>query len=105
MKVLNESEFKSEVLDFKGVVLVDFYADWCGPCRAVAPVLEELSKQYEGKAKFVKVNVDESRNLAVQYQIMGIPTVIVFKDGQMVENQSGAGPAPFYMQMLDKHVS
>lgn len=77
--------FQSEVVDHKGVVLVDFYADWCGPCKVVAPILEELSGSMKD-VKFVKVNVDENQELAGKYSVFSIPTFLIFKDG-VVKNQ------------------
>ncbi|WP_297597007.1 thioredoxin [uncultured Cetobacterium sp.] len=84
---LNNSNFKSEVIEKKGIVLVDFWADWCGPCKMLAPVLEELSEETE--AKICKVNVDESGDLAGDYGIRSIPTMIIFKDGVKVDQIVG----------------
>ncbi|MBO5414642.1 MAG: thioredoxin [Bacilli bacterium] len=79
MIVINNN-FKEEVLDYKGTVLVDFYADWCGPCKMLSPVLEEISNETD--IKICKVNVDENQALAMEYKVMSIPTLIVFKDGK-----------------------
>jgi len=87
MKVVNEKEFDASIKS--GVTLVDFYADWCGPCKMVAPVLEGLSKDYEGKANFIKVDVDVEQALAQKFGVMSIPTLIVFKDGAMVKQVVG----------------
>ncbi len=79
---LSSENFKKEVLNSEKPVLVDFYADWCGPCNAMAPVIEELEKELEGKAKVGKINVDENSDIAVEYNVMSIPTLIVFKNGK-----------------------
>lgn len=85
---LESKDFKAEVLEAKGKVLVDFYADWCGPCRMMGPVFEELSNEKEN-VKFCKINVDESGEIAQQYGVMSIPTFIVFEDGQIVNKMIG----------------
>lgn len=87
---LTEGNFKSEVLNSEGVVLVDFWAPWCGPCRMVAPVLEEIAREKQGRIKIGKVNVDENSGLAASYRVMSIPTMIIFKKGQLVEKFVGA---------------
>ena len=79
---LSTENFEKEVLKSEKPVLVDFYADWCGPCNAIAPVIEELAKELEGKVKVGKINVDENPDIAVEYNVMSIPTLIVFKNGK-----------------------
>ena len=98
---VNESTFKKVVLEGTQPVLVDFWAEWCGPCRAVSPVVEELSKEYEGKVGFAKVNVDENATLASQYGIMSIPTLIVFKKGKPAEQIVGFRPKNELKKLLD----
>lgn len=83
MKIVNSTEFKNEIES--GIVLVDFFATWCGPCKMLAPVLEGLSSEMEGKAKIIKVDIDQSPDLADQFQISSVPTMIVFKDGQKAD--------------------
>ena len=90
MTIVNDSNFKEEVLDAALPVMVDFYADWCGPCKMMAPVMEELAKEYEGRAKFVKVNVDESPETSDKYNIMSIPTFILFRNGTVAHTEIGA---------------
>jgi len=87
-----EQNFKSEVLESKHPVLVDFWAEWCGPCRLIAPSFEELAKEFHGKAKVVKVNVDEQPMLAAEYGVRSIPTLLFFRDGKVVEQLVGAAP-------------
>ena len=88
----NSQNFKSEVLESKQPVLVDFWAEWCGPCRMIAPVIEQLAAEFDGKAKIVKVNVDDDPAIAEQYAIRSIPTLLFFRDGKVVEQLVGAAP-------------
>ena len=88
----SDSEFKQDVLDSKIPVLVDFWAEWCGPCKMVAPVLDELAKEFEGKIKIAKVDVDQNQQVAGSFNIRSIPTMLFFKNGQVVKQLVGAHP-------------
>lgn len=91
VKVTDQS-FESDVLNASEPVVVDFWAEWCGPCRMIGPALEEISKELEGKVKIAKVNVDENQRVAAQYGIRSIPALLVFKDGKQVSQKVGAAP-------------
>lgn len=88
-KILNADEFESEVVKGSGVTLVDFYAEWCGPCKMIAPVLEELSSEMDGKANVVKVDIDKTPELAHVFEVMAVPTLIIFKNGKQMETIMG----------------
>jgi thioredoxin 1 len=87
--MLTDGNFQKEILDFKGTAIVDFYADWCNPCKMMAPIFEEAAKEAGDRAKFGKLNVDEARETAMKYGVMSIPTIIVFKDGEVVNQIAG----------------
>ncbi len=89
MKSISDAQFETEVLKSKGLVLVDFWAEWCGPCRQLGPVLEEVSKEMGDKVAIFKMNVDESPNTAAQYGIRSIPTMFLFKDGKQIDVKVG----------------
>ena len=99
-----QSEFDKEVLQSAAPVLVDFWATWCGPCRMIAPVIEEIAAEFEGKAVVGKVDVDEEPGLAQRYGIMSIPTLIVFKGGKVVEQAVGARGKADVAAMLSRHL-
>jgi len=90
---VTDAEFQSVVLESDVPVLVDFWAPWCGPCKMAAPVLDKVAGEYDGQVKICKVNVDEERQIATQYGIMSIPTMYLFKDGQMVDQITGVTPS------------
>ncbi|NLH39748.1 MAG: thioredoxin [Elusimicrobia bacterium] len=99
---INDSEFEKEVLNSVTPVLVDFWAPWCGPCRMLAPVIDEISKEYEGKIKVVKLNTDENPQTAGNYQISAIPTLIFFKGGKVVKELVGVLPKEEIKKVIDE---
>lgn len=100
---LNESEF-NEKIPAAPLAMVDFWATWCGPCKMVAPVIEEIGKKYDGKAVVAKVDVDENQGLAAKYGVMSIPTVIFFKNGKEVARKVGVQSAGVFTQTLDENL-
>ncbi len=101
---VTDATFKKEVLESKIPVLVDFWAPWCGPCRMVAPVVQEIADQYEEKVKVVKLNTDENPEVASQYGIRSIPTLMIFKGGERVDMVVGAVPKTTLANTLDKYI-
>lgn len=97
---LTDSNFQNEVLNSEIPVLVDFWAEWCGPCRIIAPVVEELSNEYEGKVKIGKLNVDDNQQTSIQYGVRSIPTLLLFKDGQLKDTIIGAVPKAQIVQRI-----
>src|SRR2546430_9738902 len=103
---VTDNSFQSEVLDASNAqpVMVDFWAEWCRPCHMLAPTVAEVANDYAGKLKVTKLNVDEAQNSAGRYQIRGIPTLLLFKNGQMVEQIVGAVPKDQITKAIDRHV-
>ena len=102
---LNQENFESEVLKADVPVLVDFWAEWCGPCRMVAPVLDQIASERVGKVRIAKLNVDDNQNLASQFQVSSIPTFILFKDGQPADRMLGAMPKGAFEQFIDRNLA
>lgn len=102
---ITDSTFQSEVLDASQAVLVDFWAPWCGPCRMVGPILEEIAAEQDSRIKIVKVNVDENQQYVSQFGVFNIPTMILFKDGQQVDKIVGALPKNQLLERLTPHLS
>jgi len=99
---LTSANFDREVLQSDVPVLVDFWASWCGPCKMIAPFIDELAEAYQGKAKVCKVNVDDAGDLAIRFGVVSIPTVMVFKNGALFEQATGAYPKAHFEGMLQK---
>ncbi len=102
---LEDAQFASEVEESDGITVVDFWAPWCAPCRLVAPVVEALATEYDGRVRFVKVNVDESPSVASRYGIRSIPTIGIFKDGEAVNGVVGAVPKQVLIQAIEEVLS
>ena len=101
---ITDDTFEKEVLLADQPVLVDFWAAWCGPCRTVAPIVEELAQEYAGRLKVGKLNVDENRETATRYNIMSIPSLLLFKGSQVLEQIVGAQPKQILKKFIDKHL-
>lgn len=99
---VSKDTLQKEILDQKGIVFVDFYADWCGPCKMTNPIIDVLSEEYSGKVKFVKVNVDTNQELASTYNVFSIPTFIIFKDGKSVSQFTGAHAKEGFIREIKK---
>lgn len=99
---ISSTEFEDTVLGSEVPVLVDFWAEWCGPCKAIAPALDQLATEYEGRAKIVKVDVDREGELGMRYNVMSIPALLVFKGGKVVDQMVGAAPKQQIAAMLDR---
>jgi len=102
---ITDSNFKTTVLDSNQVAVIDFWAEWCGPCKALGPIIEEMSKEYQGKAVIGKVDVDSNPETAMKYGIRNIPTILFIKNGEVVDKQVGAVPKANLVAMLNKHMS
>lgn len=102
---ITDGNFEQEVLNSEKPVLIDFWAVWCGPCRMVSPIVDEISKDYDGKITVGKMNVDENRNIPMKYGIMSIPTLLIFKNGQVVDKLVGAVPKNMITSKLEAQLS
>ena len=104
IKHLSDASFEAEVLQAGTTVLVDYWAEWCGPCKMIAPILDDVSKAYEGKITITKMNVDENREIPAKFGIRGIPTLMIFKNGELVATKVGALAKPQLTAFIDQHV-
>ncbi len=105
IKHITDASFESDVLQPGSAVLVDYWAEWCGPCKAIAPILDEVAKSYEGKVQIAKMNVDENRDIPAKFGIRGIPTLMLFKDGQLAATKVGALNKSQLSAFLDEHLT
>ena len=101
---VTDASFEKEVLKSEAPVLVDYWAEWCGPCKMIAPILDEVARDYDGKLRIVKVNVDENQSVPSKYGIRGIPTLMLFRGGEVVETKVGALSKSQLTQLLDSHL-
>ena len=105
IKHVTDASFESDVLQPGSTVLVDYWAEWCGPCKMIAPILDDVAKNYEGKITVAKMNVDENREVPAKFGIRGIPTLMIFKNGELVATKVGALAKPQLTAFIDKHVA
>lgn len=104
IKEVVDNNLEEAMKDSKNVVLVDFWATWCEPCKMISPILDELSVELEGKVEFLKVNADQNKELVSKYQISGIPTMLIFKQGELVDTLNGFNPKVKLLQILNKYI-
>lgn len=103
-RVINMDEFNNEVANASGVAVIDFYATWCGPCKMLAPVFQEIANEFEGKAKFFKVDIDQTLDLARQYNVSSVPTMMIFRDGNLVETLIGFMPKDSIVSKIKQYI-
>jgi thioredoxin 1 len=102
---VTSKSWETEVLKHSGIVMVDFWASWCGPCKMIAPVIDELAGEYSGRLKVCKLNTDESPDISSQYQIMGIPSLLFFKEGKLVDKMVGAASKSQFKEKIEEIIS
>lgn len=101
---INADNFENEILKCETLAVVDFYADWCGPCRKLTPILDEVEEELGDKIKFTRINTDDNADIAIKYKISGIPTLLVFKSGEAVERMVGLMPKSSIITNIEKHL-
>ena len=101
---INVNNFDNEVIKNEGITVVDFFADWCGPCRKLSPILEEVEQELSGKVKFTKINTDENIEMAKKYQVSGLPTLMIFKNGEPAERMVGLMPKSSIITNIEKYI-
>ena len=101
---INTNNFDSEVINYEGITVIDFFADWCGPCRKMGPILEEVEQELSGKVKFSKINTDDNIEIAKRYQVSGLPTLMIFKNGEPAERMVGLMPKSSIITNIEKHI-
>ncbi|MBE3595538.1 MAG: thioredoxin [Hydrogenibacillus sp.] len=104
IKHTTDADFAQDVEQGQGLIIVDFWAEWCAPCRMIAPILEQLDQEFEGRVQIVKLNVDEHPDAPARFGIMGIPTLLFFKDGQVVDRIVGFQPKGNFVRVIEKHL-
>jgi thioredoxin 1 len=104
LNAVTDATFEAEVEKHAGLVIVDFWAVWCGPCRAVAPIMEQLASEYAGRIKVIKMDVDENQRTTMRFNVRSIPSVLFFKDGRHVDTVVGAYPKPAFDEKIQKHI-
>jgi thioredoxin 1 len=104
IQAVSDASFEGDILKSEKPVLVDFWAPWCGPCRSVSPIVDDLANHYEGKLKIAKINVDECSEVAIKYQVTSIPTFILFKGGQVADRMLGAAPRSEFVRFIDRNI-
>ena len=101
---LNNENFNKEVKESSKLVLIDFYADWCGPCKMMSPIIDEIANEVDDRVKICKLNVDESQNIAIEYNVMSIPTLIIFKNGVMINNIVGLRQKQEILNIINNNI-
>ena len=102
-QILNKSNFQTEIKEYEGLAIVDFFATWCGPCKMLTPIIDKLAEQFDGKVKIVKVDIDESPELAQEYKVMSVPTVIFLENGEVLETLIGVQNNAKLVELIEKY--